>query len=174
MNANDIIGGALFLLFVVIVALFTTPIGMAIFGVLVAAGMSGYAYTAYSTHEPWTTCEPNKFGWREVLGYGLTDKGHFVLTREGVAGRYGVYPFVLTLSIFNRRNELVSTVAKLISRMEDDGKFIVGTYRGRSVVIDADGMFQARHVSIGESNGFDTWQVYPHQPAIPFNVPPPR
>jgi len=169
---QQIIGNLAVLLFVVVIGFFVTPFGTYVLIGIIALAVASAALIGFAEYEPWESYNPSlPRGAKYLLAKGRVKEGHFVLTREGVPGRSGFYPFILTLTYFDSAGQMTSSKARLIRNMDDNGKVCVGHHHGNAVYIDVDTTCGSRLVFFGEPNGNDAWQVYPPLPDQQIRVP---
>lgn len=159
------LGSIAVLFWVVVIGFFMTPAGTTVLYGIIALIFVGVALSVYASYEPWQSYKPPlSYGAKYLLAKGRVKEGRFVLTREGVPGRSGFYPFILTLTYVDKAGRPISAKARLIKGINDNGKVCVGHYHGSPVYIDVDTTTGDRLVFFGEPNGYDTWQVYPPPP----------
>lgn len=159
------LGSLAVLFWVVVIGFFMTPTGSYVLIGIIGLVVVSAALIGYADYQPWATYDPPlPRGAKYLLAKGRVKEGRFVLTREGVPGRSGFYPFILTLTYVDKAGRPISAKARLIKGINDNGKVCVGHYHGNAVYIDVDTTAGDRLVFFGEPNGYDTWQVFPPPP----------
>ena len=147
------------------ISFLATPLGIAALIALILFFMVKAVFWPDTSAETWKTFNPPLArGAAYVLAKGRVKEGQFVLMREGVPGRSGVYPFILTLTYFDNAGEMTSCSARLIRNMDENGQVCVGHHNENAVYIDVDTTCGSELVFFGGVNGYNAWQVYPPLP----------